>query len=114
MKVMPIRYVRDMAACERFYTLLELSVDTRQRNGHWTELTGSGGVLALHLVEDGAEPAVGLSFVATEPLEKVRARLAEAGFESTILDEAFGRSLRVTDPEGVRVQINENDPELYT
>jgi len=114
MKVMPIRYVRDMAACERFYTLLELSVDARQRNGHWTELAGSGGILALHLDETGAEPAVGLSFMATEPLEKVQARLAEAGYESAIMDEAFGRSLRLTDPEGLRVQINENDRELYT
>ena len=114
MKVMPIRYVRDMAACERFYALLELSVETRQRNGHWTELAGSGGILALHLAADGTEPAVGLSFVATEPLEKVQARLAEAGVESTIIDEAFGRSLRLTDPEGLHVQVNENDPELYT
>jgi len=34
MKVMPIRYVRDMATCERFYAALGLTVATRQRNGH--------------------------------------------------------------------------------
>jgi hypothetical protein len=30
------------------------------------------------------------------------------------VDENFGRSLRVADPDGVLVQINEHDRELYT
>jgi catechol 2,3-dioxygenase-like lactoylglutathione lyase family enzyme len=115
MKVMPIRYVRDMAASERFYGLLGLTVDARQRNGHWMELGAGAGVLALHLTQAAdADPAVELSFVAEEPLERLQARLAEAGFESDIVDEAFGRSLRVVDPEGVRLQVNEHDKELYT
>jgi len=29
------------------------------------------------------------------------------------VDEAFGRSLGATDPDGVRVQVNEHDRELY-
>lgn len=115
MKVLPIRYVRDLPAAERFYGALGLTVDARQRNGHWLELAAAGGTLGLHLVDSGAdEPPVELAFIAEEPLETVRARLADAGFESIILDEAFGRSLRVTDPEGVTVQVNENDPDLYT
>lgn len=114
MKVMPIRYVRDMVACERFYGVLGLTVDNRQRNGHWTELGAAGGILGLHLAMEGSAPPVELAFVTDEPLDKLRAALAEAGFESDIVDEAFGRSLRVTDPEGVRVQINEYEPELYT
>ena len=115
MKVMPIRYVRDMAAAERFYGLLGLTVDARQRNGHWTELAAGGGGLGLHLAAGGdGVPPVELAFVATEPLEAIRARLTEAGYACDLVDEAFGRSLRVTDPEGVRLQINENDQELYT
>jgi hypothetical protein len=30
------------------------------------------------------------------------------------MDEAFGRSLVVTDPDGLEIQINEHDHELYT
>ena len=31
-----------------------------------------------------------------------------------IVAESFGRSLRVRDPDGVHVQVNENDRTLYT
>ena len=30
------------------------------------------------------------------------------------MDESFGRSLRVVDPDGMLVQVNEHDRELYT
>jgi len=47
-------------------------------------------------------------------LEDVLARLHAAGYrDAHIIDEAFGRSLRVTDPDGVAVQVNESDPQLY-
>lgn len=117
MRVMPIRYVRDLEACERFYALFGLDVDARQRGGGWLELAAAGGTLALHSRDPGvggAEPEVELAFAADEPLEKLQVRLAGAGFDSAIVDEAFGRSLRVTDPEGLRVQVNEHDLELYT
>jgi hypothetical protein len=32
---------------------------------------------------------------------------------SGIVDENFGRLLRVTDPDGMVIQVNEHDPELY-
>lgn len=114
MKVMPIRYVRDVEACTRFYTALGLPVTTRQRGGGWVELTASAGVLALHEYATGGHTE--LSLLADGPLEDVVRALAAAGFPPAegILDEAFGRSLRVTDPDGVEVQINEHDESLYT
>jgi len=30
------------------------------------------------------------------------------------VDENYGRSVRVRDPDGVWVQVNENDRDLYT
>ena len=48
--------------------------------------------------------------VADEPLE----RLAGTGsLASGIADEAFGRSLVRSDPDGLQIQVNEHDPELY-
>jgi hypothetical protein len=41
--------------------------------------------------------------------------LRSAGFDpGPIIDEGFGRSMRVRDPDGVWVQINLFDRELYT
>jgi len=114
MKVMPIRYVRDIEAAVRFYEALGLRTTATQRSGGWLELTGDGGILALHRATDEGESAE-LSLLASEPLEQVVGRLTSAGFEAgTILDESFGRSMRVTDPGGMSVQINEHDTELYT
>jgi hypothetical protein len=48
--------------------------------------------------------------------EALRATLdGAAGFSgAVIVDENFGRSLRILDPDGVSVQVNEFDRELFT
>src|SRR6185503_15549038 len=82
-KVMPIRYVADVAAVARFYSALGLAGGDGSRSGNWLELESSGGTLGLHIVrESHGDDArqVELSFVAAEPLEKVATRLAAAGF----------------------------------
>jgi catechol 2,3-dioxygenase-like lactoylglutathione lyase family enzyme len=118
MKVMPIRYVADVAAATRFYAALGLIQGDSSRSGNWTELSGSGGMLALHAARTAEQDTPGrveLSFEAEEPLEVLAGRLTAAGFEpEAIVDENFGRSLRVIDPDGVLVQVNEHDRELYT
>jgi catechol 2,3-dioxygenase-like lactoylglutathione lyase family enzyme len=117
MKVMPIRYVADMAASIRFYEVLGLDAGDQSRSGNWAELPAAGGMVALHtaLTSENIGPGeIELSFEAEEPLEKISERLTTAGFEhEAIVDEAFGRSLGVRDPDGVRLQINEHDRELY-
>lgn len=117
---MPIRYVRDMAAAQRFYEALGLThsfTSRLPRHGGpsvWTELASTAGGLALHHVPDDAPGQVSLSFEAEEPLEGVIDRLRAAGYEpeGDIVDESFGRSFRVRDPEGLVIQVNENDHEL--
>jgi catechol 2,3-dioxygenase-like lactoylglutathione lyase family enzyme len=121
MRVMAIRYVRDVESARRFYQTLGLTLDfasRRPRRGGpsvWTELSGSGrgANLALHQWDDdGAD--VQLSFQADEPLEQVVAKLRQGGYEpaTEIVDEAFGRSFTIRDPEGLLIQINENDYDL--
>ena len=120
MKVRPIHFVPDVAAAVRFYEALGLTADATARSGHWVELAGSGGELGLH---DAAKAADGegrtgvmLGLVADEPLEIVERRLRAAGFppEGTIVDQEWGRSLLVRAPDGMVVQIDEQDRELYT
>jgi catechol 2,3-dioxygenase-like lactoylglutathione lyase family enzyme len=118
MKVMPIRYVADMAASARFYEALGLKASDESRSGNWAELTASAGLLGLHATRTSSQDNPGrieLAFEADEPLEEVAARLTVAGYEpEPIVDEAFGRSLGVADPDGVWVQVNEHDKDLYT
>ncbi len=55
--------------------------------------------------------AVELGFATDERLEDVSARLAAGGYEHALFDEDFGRSIRITDPDGIVIQIQEIDPE---
>ena len=120
MKVRVIHFVRDIEAAERFYAALGLRPQVRARTGIWIELTAAGGELDLH---DAASAADGegrdgytIGFVADEPLEVVEQRLRDAGFppDGTIIDQEWGRSLLAHAPDGTLVQIDEQDPELYS
>jgi catechol 2,3-dioxygenase-like lactoylglutathione lyase family enzyme len=112
---MPIRYSADVAAMTRFYRVLGLRPGPVSRPGGWLELPAEGGTLAIHRAAGDDVGRCELAFEADEPLEDVAARLRAAGFEpGPVLDEGFGESLRVRDPDGVWVQINHYDRELYT
>ncbi len=50
-----------------------------------------------------------LAFATDEKLEALAERLSANGYSPEIHDEDFGRSLRLTDPDGVIVQIQEID-----
>jgi catechol 2,3-dioxygenase-like lactoylglutathione lyase family enzyme len=119
-RLRPIHFVPDVDEAVRFYEALGLKSGARSRSGHWIELTAAGGELGLHdaeLAADGeGRRGVALNFVADEPLEIVERRLRTAGFapEGTIVDQEWGRSLFVRAPDGSVVQIDEQDPELYT
>jgi catechol 2,3-dioxygenase-like lactoylglutathione lyase family enzyme len=109
--LMPIVYVRDMDESVVFYERLGFEVDIQSRSQNWTELkAGDGAVLALHSAEESKAGRIELSMVAEQPLE----RLAEvAATARGIADEAFGRSIVLQDPNGLQIQVNEHDRELY-
>jgi catechol 2,3-dioxygenase-like lactoylglutathione lyase family enzyme len=105
--LMPIVYVTDMDRSIEFYA--SLGFELRSRGDHRSELVaGEGAVLALHLA-----PAtrLELALVAPQPLEHVLETHADA-LARPIADEGFGRSLVLQDPDGLRLQVNEHDPEL--
>jgi catechol 2,3-dioxygenase-like lactoylglutathione lyase family enzyme len=120
MRVRPIHFVPDVQEALRFYEALGLEPGARSRDGHWIELQAAGGELALHdgaSADDGAgRDGMLVSFVAEEPLEQVAQRLRAAGFppEGDPVDQEWGRSLFVRAPDGALVQIDAQEPELYT
>ncbi len=120
MKLRVIHFVPDVAEAARFYEALGLRPEVRARTGTWIELAAAGGELDLH---DAASAADGegregfaVNLVTAEPLEAVGRRLRDAGFppEGAAVDQGWGRSLFVRAPDGTVVQIDEQDPELYT
>jgi len=115
MKVVPIRYSADVDAVVRFYQALGLDVGARSRQGVWVELPAAGGMLAIHQAAENEAGQCELAFEADEPLAGVADRMRRAGFQpGPVIDENYGHSLRVRDPDGVWVQINRHDRELYT
>lgn len=119
MKLMPILFVDDVDAARRFFSVLGLAAEAVGRTGGWVELAAGGGTLGLHTVAQVEKPRrpgeCTLSLVADEPLEAVRDRLTAAGYtDAHLIDEGFGRSLRVTGPDDAAIQIIEHDRDLYT
>ena len=108
--VLPIRYVADVEASRHFYAGLglicrpDLSVDV------WAHLAAGAGALGIHdaAVSQGRPPGTTeLGFSTDEKLEDIAERLARSGYDYDLVDENFGRSIRVTDPDGVIIQIQE-------
>ncbi|HEY2949098.1 MAG TPA: VOC family protein [Micromonosporaceae bacterium] len=119
MRVRPVRFTENVAAMREFLQELGLRPNVESESGGWVDLVGDApGMAALH---DAASNTSGyragetaLSFESDEPLEAVRDRLHAAGFaDAHIVDEAYGRTLFVTDPDGVRVAIDEEMTDLY-
>ena len=120
MLVMPVVYVSNIERSLRFYEMLGFHLVRKQRNGRWAELRLGDAKLGLHyldvLPEYREERRVDLALESQEPLEVLQERLIAAGIplERFLTDEAFGYSLVVRDPDGLPIQINQHDPELYT
>ncbi len=120
MLVMPVVYVRDVERARQFYEALGFEFVRKQRNGRWAELRLGDAKLALHYIEElpeeRGEKRVDLALESQEALDVLQERLIEAGvpLERVVTDEAFGYSLVVRDPDGLHIQINQHDPELYT
>lgn len=112
---MPIRYVSEMDRALDFYRALGFAV--RVQGAVWSELRLGGAALALHLTDEAPSgpQRMGLALSAHRPLEQVLTALKAAGVEpqGEITDEAFGRSVLLRDPDGMPVQINEHDPQLF-
>lgn len=118
MTLMALVYVSDVDRSIAFYEQLGLTLSLRGRTGLWAELTSGSGLLALHHVEVVPTPArerVALSFVLSESLDSVCTRLqaADIPIVRPVTDEEFGRSMVIRDPDGLMIQFNEHDPDLY-
>lgn len=109
--VAPIWYTPDTAAAEKVFTDIGAKKRLSSNAGAWTDFTTkNGGLLAVHRADDdGAE----LAFEYAGNVEVLQQRLLGQGTKSKLIDENYGRSLRMPNPDGGETYINEWQEDLY-
>ncbi|NRD08348.1 VOC family protein [Rathayibacter agropyri] len=115
MKILVVQFTKNNDLSDRFYRAMGLIPGYSTESREWIELEAEGGKVAIHSAKspdhDVAPGAIELSFESEEALEIIQARMRSAGFDPGHIEpEPFGRSLRLVDPNGTAVQINEGIP----
>lgn len=104
-----IRFSDDVPAMQQFLTVLGLS--TAVTGSDWAVMRSASGEVLLHGTANAASGAgagqTDLTFE-TDELDSLAGRLGV-----TAIDEAWGRSVVVTDPLGAQVQINDVQTDYY-
>ena len=112
MELITIVYVSDMVRSFDFYQTLGFRGESRPKSAPiWLPLQLQGARLALHWVEELPQGGqVGIALLADD-LDAVAERLRAVGIELRrgIQQEPFGRSLLISDPDGLLIQINEHN-----
>ncbi|MGY1551839.1 hypothetical protein ACW5CM_08640 [Microbacterium sp. A588] len=94
--VQPIWFQEDLTQPRAILEALGFRAGIAADRGGWTEMLCDGGSIGLH----AGEPRIGLSFEARGDLDARAARLRDAGFAASVVDEAFARTIRIADPDG--------------
>lgn len=113
MRIELVLSVSDVERSARFLELIGLKLGPRGLSRMWAELWCGQGFIGLHRNDQIAPhhpERLHLCIATEEPLEQVVQRLRDAGMalEREISDESFGRSIRVRDPDGLLVQVNQH------
>jgi len=105
-----IRFTDNVPAMQRFCEALGLAASVTSGDG-WAVMRSSSGDVLLHSTADAVSKIVpgqtDLTFE-TDDLDRLAAE-----FEVTPVDEAFGRSLSLTDPLGDVLLVNETQTDFY-
>ncbi len=94
--VQPIWFQEDLDESRVILEALGFRAGIASDRAGWVEMIGAGGSVGLH----AGEPRIGLSFEARGDLDALASRLRDAGFEASVVDEAFARTIRIPDPDG--------------
>lgn len=87
-------------------------------NGGWTDLIGHG-LFAFHSGElrrvdnDAPNQPVIQLFAEIGDVEACMAELESRGVQAALIDEAYARTLNITQPDGSILTVNETQQDLY-
>ncbi len=114
--VRPVRFTDDIPAMQAFLESLGLQIRISSDRPGWVDMAGSSGLVALHAAKDSntgaAHGETRLSFE-LEDADAAVAALRDAGFEASVIDESWGRTLELTDPDGRTMLCDERSDDLY-
>lgn len=107
--VLPVWSATDVHGAVATLRAIGARDDEANTAGDWRQFTAkNGGLIAVHA---DTESGAALSFQYDADLERLRARLSAADIEVTLVDEAYGRSLRIANPDGGGdIWVNETHP----
>lgn len=115
--VRPLRFTEKLPAMRGFLEALGLRSRIESERGGWVDMVAGRGMFALHDAPSsstgGKHGETRLAFEADD-IDELKDRLQAAGYDdATVFDEAFGRVLSVTGPEGNAIWIDERSKDLY-
>ncbi len=114
--VRPVRFTDDIPAMQAFLERFGLQPRITSDRPGWVDLAGAAGLVALHSAKDSTTGAVHgetrLSFE-LEDADVAAAALHDAGFVASVIDESWGRTLELTDPDGRTMLCDERSDDLY-
>ncbi len=114
--VRPVRFTDDIPAMQAFLERLGLQPRISSNRPGWVDLAGAAGLVALHSAKDsttGAEHGETRLSFELEDAAAAAADLRDAGFEASVIDESWGRTLELTDPDGRMMLCDERSDDLY-
>ncbi|WP_144796532.1 hypothetical protein [Microbacterium paludicola] len=108
--VQPIWFQPELDEPRAILAALRFRAGVAADRGGWVEMLCDGGSIGLH----EGEARIGLSFEARGDLDALAARLRDAGFAASVVDEAFARTIRLPDPDGgAEIWINGVQDDLH-
>jgi hypothetical protein len=115
--VRPLRFTADVEAMRAFLEALGLRSRIESKRGGWVDMLTGRGMVALHdaaTSSTGGQPGqTSLTFEADD-VDAIKDKLESAGYpDATIFDEAYGRVLTATGPDGVQIWVDERSEDLY-
>ena len=109
--VAPVQYTPDVEGAAQSFADQGLRRRLTSDSGKWADLVGDG-IVGVH---DGKGSVV-MSFE-TSDVTALQDPLARAGFRTTLIDESYGRTLRVEHPDDssqdAEIWINETQTDTY-
>lgn len=110
----PIWFQDDVAEAREILEALGLRAEIVADRGGWVELRADGGgSVGVHSASgrsEGSGAGFGASLLASGDLDALAERLSDAGFAASVIDEAYGRTIRVAEPD---IWINGVQDDLY-
>jgi catechol 2,3-dioxygenase-like lactoylglutathione lyase family enzyme len=117
LRVQPMAHVASLPGAIAFYEALGGRLVFGSRDGDWALMAFAGTTLSLLArapSEENPEP-IELQFVSEQPLERIEAHVRAvdpARIVRGVADEAFGRMLKLSTPDGLVVKLLELERDL--